>query len=246
MATRFTDHTATGTAAARPAASAVPQGALYFATDTLVISKSDGVSTWTTVMTAAASDATLATTDITTNDVSSTKHGFAPKSPADATKFMNGAATPAYALVKDSDLSTSDITTNDVSTSKHGLAPKAPNDATQVLLGTGAFGILAVLAVNTQTGTTYTLVLTDAGKVVTLSNASGITLTVPTNASVAYATGTTIALAQLGAGQVTVAGAGGVTVSSRGAALKIAGQYGMATLLKTGTDAWILSGDITT
>lgn len=81
----------------------------------------------------------LATTDITTNNVSSTKHGFAPKSPADATQFLNGATTPAYAAVKDSDLSTSDITTNNVSTSKHGFVPKAPNDATKFLDGTGAF-----------------------------------------------------------------------------------------------------------
>lgn len=62
--------------------------------------------------------------DNTDLDVTSTTHGLAPKSPADATKFLNGAATPAFALVKDSDLSTSDITTNDVSTSKHGFASK--------------------------------------------------------------------------------------------------------------------------
>ena len=81
--------------------------------------------------------------DNTTGDVSSTKHGYAPKSPADATKFLNGAATPAFALVKDSDLSTSDITTNDVSTTKHGFAPKLPNDATKYLDGTGAYTVPA-------------------------------------------------------------------------------------------------------
>ncbi len=202
MTSRFTDHTGTGTAASRPSASTVPQGFLYFATDTLVVSKSDGVSTWTTILTAVTSDASLSVTDITTNNVSASAHGF---------------------------------------------APKAPGDATQVMLGaTGAWGILSALAVDTQTGTTYTLVLGDAGKMVTLNNASSIALTVPTNASVAYATGTNILLVQLGAGQVTVAGAGGVTVNSRGAALKIAGQYGAATLIKTASDTWILTGDVTT
>lgn len=73
--------------------------------------------------------------DSTLNNVSSVTHGLAPKSPADATKFLNGAATPDYAQVKDSDLSTTDITTNNVSTSKHGFAPKAPNDATKFLNG---------------------------------------------------------------------------------------------------------------
>jgi len=59
--------------------------------------------------------------------------------PADATKFLNGAAVPAFAQVKDSDLSLSNITTNDVSTSKHGFAPIAPNDASKFLDGTGVF-----------------------------------------------------------------------------------------------------------
>jgi len=82
-------------------------------------------------------DITLA--DNTTDNVSSTKHGFAPKSPADATQYLNGAATPAFAQVKDSDLSTSDIATNNVSTAKHGFAPKAPNDGTKFLDGTGVY-----------------------------------------------------------------------------------------------------------
>lgn len=73
--------------------------------------------------------------DITTNNVTSTKHGLAPKSPADATQFLNGATTNAYAQVKDSDLSTSDVTTNNASSSKHGFSPKSPADATQFLNG---------------------------------------------------------------------------------------------------------------
>ena len=76
-----------------------------------------------------------------------------------------------------------------------------------------------------------------------MSNASGITLTVPTNASVAFATGTRIDIVQLGAGQITVAGSG-ITFYSKGSALKITGQYSAATLIKTGTDTWVLVGDI--
>jgi hypothetical protein len=88
-------------------------------------------------------DQLAAPTDITTLNVSSSAHGLAPKSPADATQFLNGAATPAFAAVKDSDLSTTDITTNNVSSSKHGFAPKNPNDATKYLDGTGAYSIPA-------------------------------------------------------------------------------------------------------
>ena len=98
------------------------------------------------------------------------------------------------------------------------------------------------ITLNAQTGTTYTLVLTDNGRLVTLNNASPITLTVPTNASVAFATGAIINIQQIGAGQVTVAGAGGVTVTGTGTKLRT--QYSAAALVKTGTDSWTLIGDL--
>lgn len=81
--------------------------------------------------------------DVTTGNASSTKHGLMPKSLADATTFLNGAATPAYAAVKDSDLSTTDITTNNVTTSKHGFHPKLDNVATHFMDSTGVQRALA-------------------------------------------------------------------------------------------------------
>jgi hypothetical protein len=108
---------------------------------------------------------------------------------------------------------------------------------------TTVYTVATTSTINTQTGTTYTLVIGDAGKLVTLSNASAIALTVPTNAVAAYPTGTRIDLLQLGAGQVTISGAG-VTFTSKGSALKITGQYSAATLIKTATNTWALIGDI--
>lgn len=98
------------------------------------------------------------------------------------------------------------------------------------------------LTLNAQTGTTYTLVLTDSAKFVTLTNASSITLTVPTNSSVAFPVGTQVNLVQLGAGQVTVGGAG-VTLRSQGSKLKLNGQYAAAVLIKIATDEWVLVGN---
>ena len=98
------------------------------------------------------------------------------------------------------------------------------------------------LTLNAQTGTTYTPVLADNGKLVTLSNASAITLTVPTNASVAYATGAQINIQAIGAGQVTVAGDTGVTVNGTGTKLRT--QWSAATLVKVATDTWTLIGDL--
>lgn len=100
-----------------------------------------------------------------------------------------------------------------------------------------AFGVF-----NAQTGTSYTLALTDVAKVISLTNAASITLTIPTNATVAFPTGTQILLYQGGAGQVTVGGAG-VTIRSNGTKLKINGQYGIAGLLKVATDEWVLFGN---
>lgn len=101
-------------------------------------------------------------------------------------------------------------------------------------------------SLNAQTGTTYTFVIGDASLVVTGSNASAQTYTVPPNSSVAFVVGTFIEIIQLGVGQITFAPGSGVTVSSRGAALKMTGQYSVAGLRKVATDTWILTGDLTT
>lgn len=103
------------------------------------------------------------------------------------------------------------------------------------------------LSLNAQTGTTYTFVLADNGKLVTASNASAQTYTIPLNSSVAYATGAQINLIQIGAGQVTIQGAGGVTVASTGATAaspKLRAQYSSATLIKVATDTWYVIGDL--
>lgn len=97
---------------------------------------------------------------------------------------------------------------------------------------------------NAQTGTTYTLVAADLGKIVTLSNASGITLTVPPSI---FATGNIINIQQIGAGQVTLAQGAGVTITSTGAsasAPKLRAQYSAASIICTASDAFTVIGDI--
>lgn len=102
----------------------------------------------------------------------------------------------------------------------------------------------SMIAMNAQTGTTYTAVLTDDGKLITLSNASAITFTVPTNGSVAFGIGTQLNIMQLGAGQVTIAAAAGVTIYSAGSKLKTSAQYAVATVVKTATDTWVAVGNL--
>ena len=94
--------------------------------------------------------------------------------------------------------------------------------------------------VNAQTGTSYTLVLTDAGKQVTMSNASASTLTVPPNASVAFDVGVRIVVIQLGAGSVTLTAGVGVTLTSQATSFAMV-QYQIATLVKTATNTWVVN-----
>ena len=119
--------------------------------------------------------------------------------------------------------------------------------ATQTLTNKTLTAPKVNLSFNAQTGTTYTFVLTDKDDLVTASNASAQTYTIPLNSSVAFPTGSLVNLIQIGAGQVTVVGAGGVTVASTGATSttpKSRAQYSVITLIKAGTDSWYATGDI--
>jgi hypothetical protein len=115
----------------------------------------------------------------------------------------------------------------------------------------GLFATIANLALKTdklvvanrQTAS-YTLVLSDADKLVEMNMGSANNLTVPLNSSVAFSTGTQILLAQYGAGQTTVVATSGVTIRSNGAKLKLNAQYSGATLVKIAENEWYLFGDI--
>ena len=102
----------------------------------------------------------------------------------------------------------------------------------------------AMIAINAQTGASYTTVLTDDGKLITVSNASANTLTIPPNSSVAYGIGTQINIAQLGAGATTIVAGSGVTLNSDGAKLKLNAQYAVATCVKTDTNTWFVVGNL--
>ena len=103
------------------------------------------------------------------------------------------------------------------------------------------------LSLNAQTGATYTFVLGDNGKLVTASNASAQTYTIPPNSSVAYATGTQINVQQIGAGQVTFAAGSGVTITSIGAtsaAPKLRTQFSACTIICTAANTFTIVGDL--
>lgn len=108
---------------------------------------------------------------------------------------------------------------------------------------TGAAGG-GIAGFNAQTGTTYTLVGTDVNKLVTASNASAITVTVPPSI---FSANDVINLQQIGAGQVTFAQGSGVTISSTGAtstAPKLRAQYSACSIVCTASNTFTIIGDL--
>ena len=103
------------------------------------------------------------------------------------------------------------------------------------------------LGVNAQTGTSYTTVLADNGKLVTQTNGSSITTTIPPFSSVAYPVGAQLNFVQLGDGKVTFAQGAGVTIVSTGAtasAPALRARYSSATAICISQDNWLIAGDI--
>lgn len=112
----------------------------------------------------------------------------------------------------------------------------------KTLAGSDMLDIKAVL--NDQTGTTYTLASTDNTKMVTCTNGSAITVTLPNNLPVGFQ----CAVVQGGAGQITFSAASGATIRNRLSQSKAAGQYAAVSLFvianSGGSSAiYLLAGD---
>jgi len=100
------------------------------------------------------------------------------------------------------------------------------------------------LSINPQT-VAYELVLADNGKMVEVSSASAVTLSIPTNANQAFATGAQITILQTSTGQVTIAATTPGTTTVNGTpGLKLRAQWSSAVCIKRATDSWVVLGDL--
>lgn len=100
-------------------------------------------------------------------------------------------------------------------------------------------------AIITEATTTKTLALIDSGDFIVTTSASPTTITIPTNASVAFTVGTEIDFIQKGAGELTISGDTGVTLNGVSAgSTSITAQWGGATIKKIDTNEWIIVGKI--
>ena len=157
------------------------------------------------------------------------------------------AAAPQGDLVASNNLS--DVVSAGTARTNLGLG-----DAATKTVGTADTNVLAVssgtvdlggnkledfdASINDQTGTTYTLVAGDNGKVVVLNNASAVTVTVPSGLGVGF----NCSFVQKGAGQVSFS-ASGTTINNRQSHTKINGQYGVASIVAYVADTFVLAGD---
>jgi hypothetical protein len=102
--------------------------------------------------------------------------------------------------------------------------------------GTSISGFDATI--NDQTGTAYTLLASDNGKVVVLDNGSAVTVTVPSGLGAGF----NCSFVQKGAGQVTFS-ASSTTINNRQSHTKINAQYGVASIVAYAADTFVLAGD---
>lgn len=93
-------------------------------------------------------------------------------------------------------------------------------------------------SINDQTGTAYTLLAGDNGKVVVLNNGSAVTVTVPSGLGAGF----NCSFVQKGAGQVSFS-ASGTTINNRQSHTKINAQYGVASIVAYADNVFVLAGD---
>ena len=106
------------------------------------------------------------------------------------------------------------------------------------------FTLLEVLGLNAQVGTTYGPVLTDAGLMITMSDAGANTITIPANATVAYPIGTQLHFMQVGAGATSIAIDTDTLNFAASRSLVLFEQFAVATALKLTVTSWVLFGNL--
>ena len=141
---------------------------------------------------------------------------------------------------------TDTLTNKTINVANNTLTGVATLTGTETLTNKTLTTPVVTIALNAQTAT-YTAVLTDASKLVTMSNAAANDFLIPTNANVAFPIGTVINVVQIGAGKTTIkAVTPATTIISSTASVDpdLRAQFSGASCVKTATDAWLVLGDI--
>ena len=180
---------------------------------------------------------------LTSSDLIFFRNNASPVASFGFSGSTSGTTTVQATAVAGTNTLTLPATSNDTLVGKATTDTLTNKTLTSPVINGATIGTSIVnLTLNAQTGTTYSPILSDNGKLITLDNANPITLTVPPNSTYAFATGAQVNIQAIGAGQVTVAAGSGVTINGTGTKLRV--QWSAATLVKTATDTWTLIGDL--
>ena len=163
-----------------------------------------------------------------------------------ATSPLTGGGTSGTVTVGIQSASTSQLGAVQLSdsTASTSTTLAATANAVKTTYDLAAAATPKLLSFNAQTGTTYTLVAADAGKLVTTSNASPITVTIPPSV---FSAGQQINVQSIGVGLTTFAQGAGVTITSTGAtssAPKLRVRYSAATVICTASNVFTIVGDL--
>jgi len=184
------------------------------AVSNLVASAPAALDTLNELATALGSDASFSTT--VTNSI-------ATKAPIASPTFTGTVTAPAITATALITASASGVAFTDGTQTKEGVPSRT--------------------AISQKTASYTLAALTERDSMIEMNSASATTLTVPTNATVAYPVGTSLDILRVGAGAVDVAAASGVTINAT-PGLKLRAQWSSATLIKRATDTWVLVGDL--
>jgi len=163
-----------------------------------------------------------------------------------ATSPLTGGGTSGAITVGIQDASTSQkgsVQLSDSTSTTSSVLAATPT-AVKAAYDLAAAALPKLLAFNAQTGTTYTLISSDADKLVTTSNASAVTVTIPPSV---FSAGQIINLQSIGVGLTSFAAGVGVTITSTGASAAapiLRARYSACSIICTAANVFTVIGDL--
>ena len=155
----------------------------------------------------------------------------------------SGAGSPGGIEGHLTDIAADIVTHANLSTGVHGVSGDVVGTTSTQTLTNKTLTSPTLTVATTTASSSYTLLLTDGGKLVEMTSSSANNLTIPLNSSVAFPIGTSIFVLQAGTGQTTIVATAGVTINSF-IGLKIIGQWSGCTLIKRDTNTWAAIGGL--